>query len=168
MNNSAMAVGGASATLSLDHKFLMDAAMGNNAEIQMGQLALQKASSPDVRSFAQMMIDHHTAANAQLARTAQSMNMALPTDVAPNHKAVMAGLQNLSGTDFDMAYVKQQLGDHAMTRDMYEMNRKNSKDKGLKDYAKSTLPTVEAHYERLKTMDMSMAPTAMAMPRSVQ
>jgi hypothetical protein len=60
-----------------------------------------------------------------------------------------------------MAYVKQQLGDHAIARDMYDMNRKNAKDKGLKDYAKQTLPTVEAHYERLRTMDTTLAPTAM-------
>ena len=53
-----------------------------------------------------------------------------------------------------MAYVKQQLGDHAATRDMYEMARKNGKEKGVKDYAKKTLPVVEQHYDQLQTMDM--------------
>jgi len=147
----------------LDQKFIMDAAMGNNAEIQMGQLAVQKATTPEVKQFAQMMIDQHTAANAQLAQNAQAMGMTLPTGVAPNHQAVMAGMQNLSGTQFDMAYVKQQLGDHAATRDMYETARKDGKDKGAKDYAKKTLPVVEQHYDQLRTMDMRMAPMATAM-----
>jgi len=147
----------------LDQKFIMDAAMGNNAEIQMGQLAVQKATTPEVKQFAQMMIDHHTAANTQLAQNAQAMGMTLPTGVAPNHQAVMTGMQNLSGTQFDMAYVKQQLGDHAATRDLYEMARKDGKDKGAKDYAKKTLPTVEQHYDQLKTMDMRMSPMATAM-----
>jgi putative membrane protein len=157
-NNMAKAkVGG---SVSIDERFLMDAAKGNNAEIQMAQLAVQNASSPEVRSFAQLMIDHHTAANAQLAELARSMNVTLPTTVAPNHRVILQGLRDLSGTEFDMAYVKQQLGDHALARDMYEMNRKNAKDKALKDYAKQTLPTVEAHLERLRTMDTTLAPTA--------
>jgi len=107
-----------------------------------------------------MMIDHHTTANAQLAQSAQAMGVTLPTDIAPNHRAVMAGLQNLSGAEFDMAYVKQQIGDHAATRDMYEMSGKNAKDKGLKDYTKKATPIVEQHYEQLRTMDMRMAPVA--------
>jgi len=37
------------------------------AEIELGQLALDKASSQQVKDFAQQMIDHHTMAQQELA-----------------------------------------------------------------------------------------------------
>lgn len=163
---AAAPMGGSAAAL--DQKFIMDAAMGNNAEIQMGQLALQRASSPEVKAFAQMMVDNHGAANAQLAQAASAAGITLPTGVPPNARILMAGMQNISGPEFDMAYVKQQLGDHAATVDMYEMARKEAKDKGAKDYAKKILPVIEQHYQQVKAMDMRMSPaaTAATMPGS--
>ena len=95
-DDSSAANGGSGAMMSaVDQKFVMDAAMGNNAEIMMGQMAVQKASSPEVKTFAQTMVDHHTAANAQLAQSAQAAGLTLPTGVAPNHQAVMDGMRRI-------------------------------------------------------------------------
>jgi len=168
-NNANTMAGMGGNLTAMDAKFLMDAAMGNNAEIMMSQLAVQKAGSPDVKSFAQMMVDHHTRANQELAQMAQQMGMTLPSGVAPNNQILMAGLQNLSGADFDMAYIKQQLGNHAMAVDMYEMADDDAKDRGLKTYAKRNRPIVQQHYEMVRNLDNRMSPAMTTMaPRGNQ
>ena len=116
-SNGSMNGNGARAIAALqapDQKFLMDAIMGNNAEIAMGQLALQRATNPDVKSFAQMMVDQHTAANNELMPMAQSAGMMVTSGmIDPMHQSLASAMSQLSGADFDMAYIKSQMADHA-------------------------------------------------------
>jgi len=46
----------------IDNKFMMDAMIGNSAEIAMGQMAMKKVASQEVKESAKMMINDHTAA----------------------------------------------------------------------------------------------------------
>jgi putative membrane protein len=49
-----------------DTKFLKEAAEGGMAEVALGQMAVDKASSADVKKFGQRMVDDHSKANDQL------------------------------------------------------------------------------------------------------
>jgi predicted outer membrane protein len=53
-------------SMGMDATFIKRASEGNLAEVELGTMALQKASSQAVKDFAQQMIDHHTKANEQL------------------------------------------------------------------------------------------------------
>lgn len=161
-SSRATAAAGGSVT-AMDNKFAMDAAYGNNAEIAAGRQALQKSSNPDVQRFAQMMIDHHTQANADLASMAPGMT--LPTGLHPHHQAVADGHAKLSGMDFDMAFIKGQIADHTATLDMLDMYDDDGKNKELKGYAKKAEPIVKQHLSMVKAMDMRMA-TGMPMPNA--
>ena len=141
-----------------DEKFLMDASMINNAEVAMGRLVLERSANSNVKSFAETVIKSHTEANKELTEIADRLGITLTTALAPNHQAVIAGMQNLSGDDFDRAYVKQQLGDHAATIDLYKAAGK-SKERDLKFYAKDRLSSIEAHYATLKSLDNRLTPS---------
>jgi putative membrane protein len=54
--------GGAGANLNSDGDFVRDVATKNMAEVELSRMALDKATSPDIKSFAQRMIDDHGAA----------------------------------------------------------------------------------------------------------
>ena len=66
---------------SSDRNFLMKAAQGGMAEVDLGQLASQRASDPQVKQFAERMVADHGKANDQLKQIASSKNVTLPTDV---------------------------------------------------------------------------------------
>jgi putative membrane protein len=150
----------------MDSKFAMDAAYSNNAEIAAGQMALRKSQDSEVRQYAQMMIDHHTAANTDLATAAQGMT--LPAGLDPMHQALADGMEKLSGADFDMAYIKSQKAGHAMTRDMIDMYEDKGDNRNLKGYAKRTEPVVKQHHAVIMNIDARMHAMHMggAAPRS--
>lgn len=81
-------------------------AIANMAEVNAGKMAVSKSQNPEVKAFAQKMIDDHTKALGEVTTLAQSKSVTLPTDVDPPHKAMAAKLDKLSGDAFDKAYMK--------------------------------------------------------------
>src|SRR5690349_8357013 len=76
----------ASAELSAaDREFAMKAASGGMAEVQTGQLADQRSTSPQIKQFAQRMIADHTAANNELMQIAKQGNITLPSQPTGKH-----------------------------------------------------------------------------------
>ena len=75
-----------SATLS-DSDFVKRVVTNNRAEIELGQMAITKAASADVKQFAQRMIDDHTKANTELTELAQSKGWSLPAADTSNNTA---------------------------------------------------------------------------------
>src|SRR6478672_8684303 len=53
-----------------DRDFVQDVASLNAAEIDLSRLAVQQSASADVKKFAQMMVDEHTAAGDKLSGVA--------------------------------------------------------------------------------------------------
>src|SRR5687767_664432 len=51
-----------------EKEFVANAGMAGLSEVQMGNLALQKAQHADVKAFAQRMVTDHSASNAELAQ----------------------------------------------------------------------------------------------------
>jgi putative membrane protein len=57
----------------------------------MAQLALRKASSPQVKEFAQRMVADHTQANQDLMQLGKSENLTLPSSSMRSIRARWAG-----------------------------------------------------------------------------
>jgi putative membrane protein len=61
-----------------DRKFIEEAAGSGMFEVQVSQLAASKATDANVKSFASMLVDHHTAANNELVKIANAKAVELP------------------------------------------------------------------------------------------
>src|ERR1700722_11878776 len=70
-----------------DKMFLRKAAEGGIAEVKLGQLAVEKASSDDVKAFGQKMVEDHTKINSDIARVADSMGVMLPKTMSKDDQA---------------------------------------------------------------------------------
>jgi putative membrane protein len=130
---------------SVDRQFVSSAASGGVAEVETAQLAQQRGSKAQVKSFAQRMIDDHTKANQQLASLASQAGITPPTEPDAKEKAAAAKLKALNGAAFDRTYVRQEIQDHKDTIALFRKEAKSGQDPQLKQFAAQTLPTLEQH-----------------------
>lgn len=142
--------------MAADHTFATMAAQGGMAEVALGQLAQQKASSDAVKQFGQRMVDDHTKVNDELKSIASTKNIALPAEVSAKDKATMDRLSKLSGAAFDRAYMQDMVADHKKDVSEFRHESENGTDADMKAFAAKTLPTLEEH---LKLAEQTAAQT---------
>ena len=133
-----------------DQVFAKKAAQGGMAEVQLGQLATTKASSQKVKDFGRKMIDDHSKANDQLKSIASANNITLPTTVSAKDQALMNRLSKLSGAAFDKAYTAAMVKDHQTDVAEFQAESNSGQNSALKDFATSTLPTLQEHLKMAK------------------
>jgi putative membrane protein len=133
--------GGATA----DQAFAKEAAVGGMAEVELGNLAKDKASSADVKQFGDRMATDHGKANDELKQWASQKSVTLPTELDAKHKATRDRLSKLSGDAFDKAYMHEMVMDHQHDVAAFKHESTAGKDADLKAWAGKTLPTLQDH-----------------------
>jgi putative membrane protein len=152
-SNNATAKAPADSVSRGDRKFMEKAAQGGMAEVQLGKLAAEKASSDQVKKFAQQMVDDHSKANEQLKQIATTKGVNLPTEPDRSHQREMERLSKLSGADFDREYMKHMVSDHKKDVSEFKSEAGKAKDADLKQFAASTLPTLEQHLKEAQSTE---------------
>lgn len=138
-----------------DAKFLTKAAEGGMMEVELSKIAVAQAHTPDVKSFAQQMIDDHSKAGAELKALASKKEYAVPAEPTKETKEKMADLAKKTGNDFEKAYMDKMVDDHKETVDLFEKASTDGKDAEIKSFASDKLPTLKMHLEMAqKTLDM--------------
>jgi putative membrane protein len=133
-----------------DKEFVTMAGLGGLAEVQMGNLALQKATNADVKAFAQRMVTDHSKANGEIAEFATTKGLALATELSGDHKSALEHLTSLSGAAFDKAYMQHMVEDHEKDVAAFDKASTSASDADLKAWAGRTLPTLKEHLELAK------------------
>lgn len=139
-----------------DRTFAMQAASGGMLEVQLGQLASQKAANAQVRSFGQRMVTDHSQANQRLMQVAQNKGLTLPTEMMPEHRAHLDMMSPLSGAEFDRMYMSHMLMEHNKDISNFEQQTRNGQDGDLRSFAQQTLPTLLQHRELAQSIASSV------------
>jgi putative membrane protein len=129
-----------------DRKFIEDAANSGMFEVQVAQLAAAKATDPQVKSYASMLVDHHTAANNELVKIANARQIELPPAPKRSLRRDVEKLGKKEGAEFDREFVRE-VGIEAHEKDirMFEKAREDVKDPELKAFVEKTLPVLREH-----------------------
>jgi putative membrane protein len=131
----------------VDRMFVGKAMQGGLAEVQLGQLTLQKSNNPQVKEFAQRMIDDHTKLNDQMKPVAQQLGVTVPNQVSKNDRKTMAKLQTLSGSAYDQAYIKDMVKDHKQDLNDFQMEASSGQDQTVKDAATQGSKVIAQHLQ---------------------
>jgi putative membrane protein len=140
----------AKAATNPDATFVKDAAVGGMAEVELGQLAADKAASEKVKTFGRMMVTDHGKANEELKNIAASKSIALPTTLDAKHTATKDRLSKLEGDAFDKAYINEMVTGHETTVAMFRREASSGKDAEVKAFASKTLPTLDQHLKAVQ------------------
>jgi len=136
-----------------DKNFMMKAAEGGLAEVQMGQLAQQNGQSQEVKDFGQRMVTDHTKANDQLKEIASQKGVTLPTSPNSHDQAEYNRLSKLQGDAFDKAYSKMMVSDHKKDVAEFKREANSGSDPDVKNFASQTLPTLQEHLQMAQKMN---------------
>jgi len=135
-----------------DQKFMKQAADGGMAEVELGQLAVEKAARPEVKKFGQRMVDDHGKANEQLKSIAGRKGVTLPSQPSAKNQAMKDKLSKLAGEQFDNAYMAEMLKDHQKDVAEFRRESESAKDPDVKNFAAQTLPTLQDHLKQAQSL----------------
>jgi putative membrane protein len=135
-----------------DAKALRDLAQANMAEVEAGKLASQKAQNPEVKKFAEHMVDDHSKQLDELKQMAQSKEVKLPAQPKAKHQSAMKKLQGMSGEEFDRAYMSQMVKDHGEALQLAQKTAKQAKDGELKSVAQKAAPEIRQHLDMARKL----------------
>jgi putative membrane protein len=147
---------------SKDHKFVCEALIGGQNEITLSQVAVQKASDPSVKDFAQRMVQDHQKANDELIKLATDKGAMIPEAATKKSEKLAEHLQNLSGAEFDRAYIKDMVNDHKKVVKMFQKEVEHADDGDLKSWTARTLPTLEDHLRMALNIEGALNGTKVA------
>jgi putative membrane protein len=124
--------------------FVAKAAEAGAVEVALAKLAMSKATSPAVKTFATKMDADHGKANAELTRLAKEQSITVPDTNAAVTKAT-AKLSAKTGAEFDREYMEMQVIAHQDAITLFEHESTQGTDATIKAFATRTLPTIREH-----------------------
>jgi putative membrane protein len=155
---TAAAVGlGSAALANTAAAYVPNAAVSDLYEIESSKLALQKASSPAIKKFAQQMITDHTATTTKLKVTikAAKLDAAPPTALDARRQGMIDNLKAASAADFDKTYIDQQTNAHREAITLHSGYAEDGENAPLKQLAAGAVPIIRHHLEMVQQLDRS-------------
>ena len=150
-NTSGMAGMGPTA----DKMFVKKAIQGSMAEVQMGQLALQKSNDDQVKQFAQKMVDDHGKIIDQMKPVAQQMGVTVPDSPPKDAMKTMDRMKSLSGDAFDQAYIKDMVKDHKKDDAAFKQEASMTQNAQLKQLVMQTDQIIQGHLKMIEQIAQS-------------
>lgn len=135
-----------------EQQFLRHAASDGLAEVQLGQMAAERASNSEVQHFGQRMVTDHTKINQDLMTLAQSKNVSIPKSTDKKHQRTAEALAKRHGTSFDREYMRDMVTDHEKAVHLFSTEAKEGQDADIKAFANNTLPTLQEHLQMARQL----------------
>jgi putative membrane protein len=128
-----------------DRNFATQAAIADLAEIELANLAKQKARNEGIQQYADHLLQDHQQSSEKLKALAAQKNITLPTDLDAKHKADRDKLAALDGPEFEKAYVDAMIKDHRKAIGTYQNESKKTKDADFKAFTTEVEPKLREH-----------------------
>lgn len=128
-----------------DQAFVQRAAASGMAAVQLGQLAIQKGTTTQVKQLGLRLANDTNAANQDLMQIALEANVDLPTEPDRLSMSTFQRLRGTVGSDFDTAFAQAVL--QLSRRDLTEFRKESqtSKDPGLREFSKKYVQMTQQH-----------------------
>jgi putative membrane protein len=134
----------------------------NQVDIENGELAKKKASNEDVHAFAHRMIGEHTDVNKQATDLATKLKVTpednpISKSLKADGKKNLDKLKNLSGKEFDKAYIDAEIKLHQQVIDVADTKLVPSvKNEELKALLVKVRPALVSHLEHAQKIQGSV------------
>jgi len=126
-----------------DREFMEKAAKMSMSEAAISRVAVARTTNPEVRRFAQMMVQDHESAMKHLTELASTRGVALPAKDPTPEK-----WEKRDAKDFDKAYLDQMIDDHEKAVKLFEKQAKVGHETETVAFARKQLPKLQHHLQQ--------------------
>ena len=128
-----------------DSAFIRQALTGSVLEVRLGKLAQSKASNAAVKQFGQQMVTDHTRMQSQWATFSFRSGLPVKPTLDPTQEQSARQLEQLSGTAFDQAYMREMIQEHQHDQDLFQNQGARADAPEVRQMAAADLATIQQH-----------------------
>ena len=136
--------------------------VANTTEIQLSTLATKKGSSAQVKQIARKLVADHTKNREEVRALAQKVNVSLVPAQGGNVSskdsvAMPEDLKNLSGTNFDKAWLRYQIEAHnSNIQRIQNQTLPSVQEPEIRTYLQKTLTAMQGHLASLEQVQQEV------------
>jgi putative membrane protein len=138
--------------LTPDGAFVAAAAQSGLSGVTLGRMAAEKASRPEVKRFAQQVVDVAGRMSEELKPLLKAQNLAAPSDMDQRQTKAHEMLTKLSGEDFDRAFVSSMLASRSSDVMVFQRASMRAHDSEVKAWAVKMLPILQEQQEAVNKL----------------
>ena len=157
-----------SSQLQADTAFIREALAGNQLEINLGDLARQKAADSSVKQFGLRMVNDHSSMQSQWSSLAARNGLAMQPRMDAAQQAQVTRLRQLSGAAFDRAYMNAMVQDHQGDVSAFERQSTGAHAPEVRQLASSGLTVIRGHLDLARRIESSLTSGNVASANSGQ
>jgi putative membrane protein len=136
---------GAAGEVRADGRFIADATQDNLFEMELGQTAASKAQGSAVRDFAKRMTTDHNRMQDQWSALLTKHGIEYRTVLRPEQEQQMRRLEQLSGSEFDRAYMGLMIQGHQDAVTKFQNQGRAARSAEVRQLVDAGLPVLEQH-----------------------
>jgi len=136
-----------------DREFLEQATQNVRADLSASRLALQKTRNPQVRAFAQHMLDERSRTHEEIQALARTKQVELPQELSILQQGTEMVMERLNDERFDRRYVNR-IGIEAREDqfDLFDRASREAQDTDVKALANRMLPALRSQLEAARNL----------------
>ncbi|GAB3459065.1 hypothetical protein GCM10027321_15930 [Massilia terrae] len=139
------------------NEFLIEAMQDAMAEIQICELAIERSQNPDVKKFAQSMIDEHGRMGHELEQLAGEKQLEVPRAIRPEQEMTVDELSALSGRDFEQRWIQYNIDVHERDTKVFRHYAEDQSDREIAAMAKKQGAALAKHLKAAHDLGKKLA-----------
>jgi putative membrane protein len=137
----------------------------NKADSSAGALAAKKATNPEVKAFARLMMSEHHALRMQGQALAKKVKITpeppAQDPLAPAAQDETNALQSApKGAQFDKTYIDKEVGTHQAVKDLLDKAHSGAQNQDLKNLIEKAQPVIQKHLDKAQALQKKLPASA--------
>ena len=132
--------------------FLYKAQEGNNSEIMLGRLAVERARNPAVREFGESLVSDHRQAREEVRALGARFGVRPNRDPSAEAREERQKLMSMGGRRFDREFIRYMIEDHEKDVSAFREEAREG-NSPVQELARRQLPTLRHHLEMARSLD---------------
>lgn len=142
----------------MERRWITKTADAGTTEVELAELATEQATNPDVKKYAQMLVDDHTKVNDELKGIATAKGVTLESEDLGSDRAYKR-LSKKTDMDFDREFVEHMIDSHEDSIKRFEKASADSKDADIRAFAAKHVDHLRGHLAKAETLRATIVPT---------